>query len=129
MIRSQIDSVDMRCAMTNTVVCGDQVGEGLADEHVRPHVERAGRLVEDHDVGIVDERAGDAQPLPLPAGELVAPLTHVRVVAERPRGDLVVEVRALRRAFDRGDVDVVTEEADVVGDRAGEQRAVPAGRR
>ena len=64
----------------------DQRPELLA--HLR--VEPDGRLVEQHEPRPVDERPGDQQPPPHPAGELV----HARVAA-------VDEVRQLERALDR----------------------------
>ena len=43
----------------------------LEDLRLHGHVERGGRLVGDEEVGLVGERHGDHDALPLPAGELV----------------------------------------------------------
>src|SRR5260370_25702416 len=48
-------------------------------DHLRldRHVERRYRLVADHELGLDGERAGDADPLPLSAGEFVRETVHV----------------------------------------------------
>jgi hypothetical protein len=48
-----------------------QVGQQVDDLRLDRHVERGHRLVGDDEARLDGERAGDADPLPLPAGELV----------------------------------------------------------
>ena len=50
---------------------GLEVGEQVEDLRLDRHVERADRLVEHEDLRVERERAGDADALALPAGELV----------------------------------------------------------
>ncbi len=60
------------------------------------------RLVHHQDRRVAQKRAGDRQPLALPAGELRAALAGVGVVALRQRGDEVVRQRQLGRPLDLG---------------------------
>ena len=48
-----------------------QVAQQVQDLGLDAHVQRAHRLVADHEVRLQDEGTGNADPLPLPAGELV----------------------------------------------------------
>ena len=57
--------------------------DGLLHQPLRLGVERAGGLVENQDRRIAEQRAGDGDPLPLPAGEPGAALAQHRVVALR----------------------------------------------
>ena len=50
-------------------------------------VEGAGRLVEQQDRTVRENRPGDSEPLPLPAGEAHAPLAELAVVSLRELGD------------------------------------------
>ena len=56
-------------------------------------VQRAGRLVEHQDPRVAQQRAGDRQPLLLPAGEPVPAGADDGVVAVGQRGDQVVDLR------------------------------------
>lgn len=47
----------------------EEVVEGNVDLLLRKAVKRAGRLVEDDDLGILDEYLGDGETLALPSGE------------------------------------------------------------
>jgi hypothetical protein len=65
-------------------------------------VERAGGLVEQQDRGVLQEGAGDGDPLPLTAGEPRARLADAGVVALGQRQDEVVGGGGLGGAFDLG---------------------------
>ena len=60
-------------------------------------VERARRLVEDQDARLSRQRAGDGDPLALPAREAAAALSDDRVVALGQLEDEVVRARELGR--------------------------------
>ena len=55
----------------------------LGDDRLRAVVERAGGFVEEQDPRLVDDRAGDHQPLPLAARQRAAAFGHVGVHAHR----------------------------------------------
>jgi hypothetical protein len=82
-------------------VAGDAV-EGRLDRFLGPAVERAGRLVEDQDRRVLEQRAGDGDALLLAARQLEPALADHRFIALRQRGDEMVDRRALRRALDLG---------------------------
>src|SRR5581483_250728 len=63
-------------------------------------VERRGRLVEDQDRRVFEDRARDREPLALTAGELEPELADDRVVALRHRHNEIMGVRRLRRSDD-----------------------------
>ena len=86
----------------------------VQDLRLDRHVERGHRLVADDEVGLQDERPRDADPLPLPAAELVRVAT--RVVRLQP--DHVHHPRDLRPPFARR-ADAVDAQtlADAVADR------------
>ena len=48
-----------------------QIDQKISDLRLHRHVQRGGRLVQEHDLGLQDQGAGDRHPLPLPAGQLV----------------------------------------------------------
>ena len=50
--------------------------EGILYEHLRLGVDVGGRLVQYHDLGLVDDGPREAQKLPLTRGEIVAALAH-----------------------------------------------------
>ena len=80
MIASARRMVDSRCAMTNDVRL-HQVRERVLHEQLGLGVERRGRFVEDQDRRVLQERARDREPLPLPAGQALPALADRRVVA------------------------------------------------
>src|SRR4051812_9953415 len=67
----------------------EQLGEGLLDQLLALGVEAAGGFVEDEDLWVGEDRAGDAETLALAAGELKAALTDERVV---PVGETLDEL-------------------------------------
>src|SRR5262245_11527765 len=78
----------------------DEVRNRLLDLLFRLDVHRAGRLVEDQDARVMQDRPRDRDPLLLAAGELVALFANLRVVAVRPRHDEVVRAGGARGAHD-----------------------------
>jgi hypothetical protein len=69
--------------------------EGRLHEGLALGVEGAGGLVEDEDAGVLEDRAGDREALPLPAGEVDAALAEVGVVAGGQDADELVGVGGL----------------------------------
>ena len=59
--------------------------ERVEDDRFGLRVDRRGRLVEDQDRRVLEERARDRDPLPLAAGQLRAALAEQRVVPLRQR--------------------------------------------
>ena len=93
----------------------------VLDQLFRLGVERGGRFVEDQDLRVVDQRAGDRHSLTFTAGEGIALLADHCVVAVREIHDEVVRVRHLRRLDDFLVGGVGLRVLDVVADRAGEE--------
>ena len=79
-----------------------QFGDRLLHVALGFGIERSGRLVEQDDRRILDQRARDLDALALPAGELQAVLADRRVVALRERHDEVVRMRGLGGSDDLG---------------------------
>jgi len=86
--------------------------------------EPGGRLVQQQDRGVADERAGDGDAPALPAGELAAALPHDRVVSLRQRRDEVVQLRRARRRLHLRVGRRRVAEADVLADREVEEDAL-----
>ena len=105
----------MRCEMITTVTC-PRAGQGLADEPLGASVHRAGRLVQDDELGIADQRPCDGEALLLPAREGAATLTHESVVTLGHLDDVLVEVARLRGLDDLALFEI-PEELDVVAHR------------
>ena len=88
-----------RCGLVDEVggdedrdlVAAGQLDQVLPEAVPGHRVDARGRLVEDQQVGLVDQRHGELQALPLPQGERVGQRLHDLIEAE-PRG------RLLRRA-------------------------------
>ena len=74
-----------------------QLRHGLLDQHLGTRVDRAGRLVEDEDLRIGQERAGDRQQLLLALRDVGRVVVEHRVVAVRQRAHEVVDVGRLGR--------------------------------
>ena len=107
--------------MANVVRPGDQAVQRLLDLLLGLGVHRAGRLVEDEDARVVQDRAGDAIRWRSPPERRLAALADHRVVAVGEADDEVVGVggRARRDHLVAGRLGVAV--ADVVGDGAVEQ--------
>ncbi len=69
--------------------------ERLGDRMLRVRVERRGRLVQNQQLGLLDDRTRDRDPLLLPARELAARLADLAVVTLRETLDKVVRARQL----------------------------------
>ena len=106
-----------------------QRAEALLDRGLDLAVERRGRLVEHQDRRVLQDHARDRDALALAARELDAALADLRVVAAPALPvleleDELVRLRAPRRVLDLGVGRVGPAVADVVADRAVQQRGV-----
>jgi hypothetical protein len=96
----------------------------LLDEDLALGVQRAGRLVEQQDRRVAQDRPGEGDPLALSAGQLHAALADHGVEAVRQRVGELRDVRRLGRAADLGVGGVRPGERDVLPQRAVEHRRV-----
>jgi hypothetical protein len=96
----------------------------LADQRLRRGVDRRGRVVEDEDAGIYQERACNREPLALPAGERDAALADDGVVALRQVLDEPVRLRGAGGALDLGLRRPDEAEGDVVAHGGGEEERI-----
>ena len=71
---------------------GDQAIQGLLDLVLGLRVDAAGRLVEDQDARVVEDRPGNRDSLTLAPAERMPPLAHDGVVAVRELAQEVVGV-------------------------------------
>src|SRR6266540_3769755 len=99
-----------------------QLVERVEDDALGAGVDRRGRLVHDEDRGVLDESAGDRDPLALSPGQLGSPLSDRGLVAVRQLGDEVVRVRGLCRRDDLIHLSADPSVLDVRGNAAGEQQ-------
>ena len=123
-MRSASRIVDSRWAITKLVRFDAQRGHRLLDQHLGAGVDRAGRLVEDQDRRVGEERPGDGEQLLLAGADVAALVVDHRVVAVGQRVHEAVDVGRPRRLEDLllGGVEVAV--GDVVADRAAEQPGV-----
>ena len=84
-------------------------------------VERAGRLVEDQDARVADQRAGDAEKLALAHRQPLAALAQHGVVALRQALDEIVRADELGHGDDAAGILVDHAHGDVLAHRAGEE--------
>ena len=105
---------------------GHDLLEPGVDPGFDPRVDRRGRVVEDQDAGIGQQRPGQRHPLALAAGQGQALLPDDRVVALRQPGDEFVRLGGHRRGQDLLPAGVGTPVRDVGPDRIGEQERVLA---
>src|SRR5204863_9955692 len=87
-------------------------------------VDRRGRLVEDEDAWVGEQRARERDELSLPEGEARAALAELRLVAVLEPQDELVRADDLRSADDLVGARARPAEGDVVGDRAREEEAL-----
>jgi hypothetical protein len=85
--------VDNRCCDHDRGAAAHQRVERGLDLALRFGIERRGRLVEDQQRRVLEERARDGDPLALPARHARAVLADHRVEALRHRADEVERVR------------------------------------
>ena len=71
--------------------------QGGVDLRLDPRVDRGGRVVEQQQPRVGDQRAGERDPLPLPAGQREPLLADHRVVAVRQLADELVGLGGLAR--------------------------------
>jgi len=113
-----------RCAIDEHGAAAHEVGQRLLHHELALGVEIGGRIVEDEDGGVLQERAGDGQPLALPARQPHPALAHQRVVALGTGEDELLGVRVARGARHVGERRVGPPVGDVVVDRVAEQERV-----
>ena len=77
-----------------------QAGQRVLHQPLGLRVQRAGGLVQQQDRGVLQDRAGQRNPLALAARQARSPVTKPRFVALRQRGDEIV-----RRGGARGSLD------------------------
>ena len=123
-IRSACWIVASRCAITSGRPALGQLEQRLLDHPLGLGVERGGRLIEDQDRRVLEEHAGDREPLLLPAGELDAALADDRVQPIRQAGDHIVQSGPARRVDDLRLGCVEPAVGDVLADRAGEEEDI-----
>src|SRR6185437_16240089 len=87
-------------------------------------VDRGGRLVQDQDLGVPQDGAGDRDALAFAAGQAVAALADAGAVAVVLLDDEVVGVGRPRRRHDVAEGGVGAGVGDVLGDRAVEEEGV-----
>ena len=117
---------DRRNALGNDDLrrAGQSLAQTAADVLVRGHVDRAGRVVEDQNFRLLDDRAGNAQALALPAGEIRGVLLEQRLIAVRKTVDVFVGAGDCAGGLHLRQGRVGLAPAQVLGDRPGEERAV-----
>jgi hypothetical protein len=96
----------------------DQLAHGVVHETLGFAVERRGRLIQQDDRRVTDERASNGDALALPAGELRAVLAHHGVVAGGELRNEFVRVRGLRCRNDLALARSRSAKADIVPDAA-----------
>ena len=117
-------SEDSRCEMTMTVrPCGD-APDVVVDDGLTVGIERAGRLVEDEDARIEDQRAGNREPLPLAAGKVGRTLVDMRLVAARKPVDELLGAGQARHPHDLVEGRVRLGGGNVLADRSREQEVL-----
>ena len=107
--------------MTMRGAAGAQFADRLLDMALGFGIERGGRLVEQDDRRVLDQRPRDGDALALAAGELQAVLADLRVVAGREAHDEIVRMGGLGGGDDLRFAGAELAERDVVADGAAEQ--------
>ena len=121
-MRSASRIVLRRCAATMRVARSAE--EVALDLLLRDGIERARGFVENQNLRTGHQRARQRDALPLSAGERRSGIREERVVAHRHRGDLVMDLRELRRLDDPLEGDVRILQRDVGADGRPEQKRV-----
>src|SRR6185369_7110496 len=96
----------------------------LHDLQVRESIDRADRLVEDQQVRIEQQGTGDADALPLAAGQIETLRTDERVITLRERGDEAVCAGGAGDCFDLGGGRFWPTISDILGDSPAYKLAV-----
>ena len=100
------------------------LGQPLADAGLGGRVHRRGRVVEDEDPRVDEDRARDREPLALTAGERDAALADHGLVAVRQGLDELVRLGRARRLLDLLVGRVGRAEGDVLADGRGEEERI-----
>src|SRR5205807_1570003 len=100
----------------------DQPRDGVLNLPLGVRIDGGSGLVEDQDTRIVQDRAGDAHPLPLAAAKRLAALADLRVVAVGLLDDEIVRVGGLGRGHDFLARGAWPGEGDVLVDRTAEEK-------
>jgi hypothetical protein len=100
------------------------LAEARPDARFRRRVDGGGRVVEDEDARVDQERSRDRDALALASGERDPALSHDRVVHLRELEDEVVRLGGSGCGLDRVVRRVGHSEGDVVPDRRGEEERV-----
>ena len=103
---------------------GHRLAQRLLDRLLGARVDRRGRVVEDEDARVGQQRARDGQALTLAARQRQAALADARVVALGQLGDEPVGLRPARGSLDLLARGVLARVGDVLGDRGAEQERV-----
>ena len=103
---------------------GEQHAERALDLPLGADVDRRGRLVEDEDARVGEQRPRERDELALAEREPRAALAELRLVAVLEPEDEVVRADGLRRLDDLLRRRARRAERDVLGDRAGEEEAL-----
>ena len=101
-----------------------RLAQTVADPCLRRGIHGRGRVVQDQDARVDDERTRDRDPLALAARECDAALADHGVVSVRERRDEVVRLREARRTFDLLVGRLRAAEGDVLADGRGEEERV-----
>ncbi len=103
---------------------GHHVVERALHLRLMLRVEGRRRLVKQEDRRILEDRARDGEPLPLPAGQSHATLPEPGLVTRDELTDKPVRRRPPRGGLDRGLADVSAPIGDVLGNRRAEDRSL-----
>src|SRR4051794_22235027 len=102
----------------------DDLVDSLLYEALRLAVERTGRLVENENLWVVHDRAGDRDALTFTAGESQPSIADDRVVLPRQRHDEVVRIGNARRLLDPLVGDLISAVANIVPHGVVKQQAL-----
>ena len=135
-MRSKID--DLAPVENEGLIAIDQRGKTVRDDHhgatarnalqiavdqrLALRIESRGRFVEDHQLGIDDQRAGDGEALPLAAGEVGRAFLDPGLVTLRQTLDELLGASEPRRAHRIVEAEAGASGDDVVLHRAAEQK-------
>ena len=110
--------------MTIAVRPGEQALQALLDRLLGPHVDVRGRLVEDQDAGLGQQRPGEGDELALAGRELHAALADLGLDPFRQRRDELGRADRGRRVLDLLQRRLGPAEGDVLAHAAGEEEAL-----
>ena len=116
--------VDSRWAMMIVVRPRITSRSAGTDPRLRRRVDRGGRVVEDEDARVDEQRPRDGDPLALPARQRDAALADDRVVPVGELEDELVRLCGACRRLDRLERRIRHAQRDVVADRRGEEERI-----